>query len=86
MRIRDRVACPLVFHGGTGIPADQLREAVLLGVAKINIAHGFRKAFLDGADAYLRKTEGASDPREVLREAEEAAVRYAVEKMRRISA
>jgi ketose-bisphosphate aldolase len=84
-RIRDRVACPLVFHGGTGIPADQLREAILLGVAKINVAHGFRKAFLDGAGAYLRGTEGASDPREALREAQDTAMQYAVEKIGQVT-
>lgn len=80
-RMSDRVPCPLVFHGGTGIPAAQLREAIRLGVAKINIAHGFRKAFLDGAVAYLGANHDASDPREALRHAEEAAVRYAAEKM-----
>lgn len=80
-KIHERVPCPLVFHGGTGIPGAQLREAIRLGVAKINIAHGFRKAFLDGAAAYLAATPGASDPRSALRHAEEAAVRFAAEKM-----
>ena len=28
---------PLVLHGGTGIPADMIRRAISLGVAKINV-------------------------------------------------
>lgn len=28
---------PLVLHGGTGIPADMVKEAINLGVAKINV-------------------------------------------------
>ena len=28
---------PLVLHGGTGIPADQIKKAISLGVAKINV-------------------------------------------------
>ena len=32
------VAIPLVLHGGTGVPEDQLKQAIGCGVAKINIA------------------------------------------------
>ena len=28
---------PLVLHGGTGIPADQIKKAISLGVSKINV-------------------------------------------------
>ena len=72
-RIADRVSQPLVFHGGTGIPADQLREATKLGVAKVNIAHGLRKAFVDGISAYLEAHRDEIDPRRVLGEASNAA-------------
>ncbi|MCM8769023.1 MAG: class II fructose-bisphosphate aldolase [Candidatus Omnitrophica bacterium] len=47
-QIREKVSVPLVLHGGTSIPLSQVREAIRLGVAKINIAHGLRTAFLDG--------------------------------------
>ncbi|NQT92526.1 MAG: class II fructose-bisphosphate aldolase [Lentisphaerae bacterium] len=33
--IREKVAIPLDLHGGTGIQADDLREAISLGVAKV---------------------------------------------------
>ncbi len=30
-------ACPLVLHGGSGTPDDQVKEAIKLGITKINI-------------------------------------------------
>ena len=36
--IAQRVALPLVMHGGSGVPDQQVRAAVGLGVAKVNIA------------------------------------------------
>ena len=47
-KIKSLVDVPLVLHGGTGIPADDLRHAVELGIAKVNIGSECRKAFLDG--------------------------------------
>ena len=37
-RIRSAVKIPLVMHGGSGIPAEQLQKAVSLGMSKFNIA------------------------------------------------
>lgn len=36
--IAQRVALPLVMHGGSGVPDEQVRAAIGLGVAKVNIA------------------------------------------------
>ena len=35
--IADAVAVPLVLHGGTGIPDDDIRNAIRLGISKVNI-------------------------------------------------
>lgn len=37
---------PLVLHGGTGIPAADLAEAVKLGVVKVNIGAGLSRALM----------------------------------------
>lgn len=81
-RIRENVTVPLVFHGGTGIADDQLKKAIKIGVSKINIAHGFRKAFLDGMRAYLRSNPEEIDPRKVLREASKSCEEYLREKIK----
>ena len=43
------VKVPLVMHGGTGIPEQDIRRAVELGISKVNVAselvHGFRSTF-----------------------------------------
>ena len=41
---------PLVLHGGSGTPIDQLHAAIKLGIAKINICTDIHKAFLRGID------------------------------------
>ncbi|MCD8138969.1 MAG: class II fructose-bisphosphate aldolase [Planctomycetaceae bacterium] len=44
-QIRDAVPVPLVLHGGSGTPEDQLVKAVGLGIAKVNVASEIAKAF-----------------------------------------
>lgn len=41
---------PLVLHGGSGTPIDQLHKAIRLGIAKINICTDIHKAFLQGIE------------------------------------
>jgi fructose-bisphosphate aldolase class II len=52
MDIEKRTGVPLVLHGGTGIPVEDIRKAITLGVAKINFSTVMRK----GAIETLRKT------------------------------
>lgn len=44
--IREATGVPIVLHGGTGIPQEQIRQAIQLGLAKINIASRLRRAYL----------------------------------------
>lgn len=45
-RVRDAVKIPLVLHGGSGIPLDQIEKCARLGVAKINFGTGLKQAYL----------------------------------------
>ena len=47
---------PLVLHGGSGVPDDQIREAVRCGIRKINFATDLCFAFLDGVSDELANT------------------------------
>lgn len=53
-----RVAVPLVLHGGTGIPEDQVRQAIACGVAKINIATEYQDLFAKSVADVLREAGG----------------------------
>ena len=45
-RIAEAVRGPLVLHGGSGIPADDLRAAARLGVVKVNVGSALYRATL----------------------------------------
>ena len=50
--ISDKLKTPLVLHGGSGIPDDQLQEAVNCGIAKINVATDYFHALYKAVEAY----------------------------------
>lgn len=62
---------PLVLHGGTGIPADMVKQAINLGVAKINVNTECQIAFTAAVRKYIEEgkdLEGKGfDPRKVLK-------------------
>jgi fructose-bisphosphate aldolase class II len=51
--IRKRVDIPLVLHGGTGIPRDQVQTAIAGGVAKFNIGTALHVAFTNGIKSFM---------------------------------
>ena len=58
---------PLVLHGGTGIPADQIKKAISLGVSKINVNTECQLSFAEATRKYIeagKDLEGKGfDPR-----------------------
>jgi tagatose 1,6-diphosphate aldolase GatY/KbaY len=51
--IRERVAVPLSLHGASGLPDGDLRRAILLGVAKVNVNTELRERYLDATAEQL---------------------------------
>jgi ketose-bisphosphate aldolase len=45
--IREVVSVPLVLHGGTGIDAESLKQAIALGVAKVNYGTVLKLRYLE---------------------------------------
>ncbi len=63
--LREEVEVPLVLHGGTGIEPAALREAIRLGIAKVNVGTALRRAFLEALGSWFREHNAAStDPNE----------------------
>ena len=62
---------PLVLHGGSGIPADQIAKAISLGVSKINVYTELQLVFAAATREYIeagKDTEGKGyDPRKLLK-------------------
>ena len=76
---------PLVLHGGTGIPADMIKEAISLGVAKINVNTECQLSFAAATRKYIeagKDLEGKGfDPRKLLAPGFEAIKATVKEKM-----
>ncbi|BAF61019.1 MAG: class II fructose-1,6-bisphosphate aldolase [Pelotomaculum sp.] len=81
-KIRSAVQIPLVLHGSSGVPDEAVREAIRLGVRKVNIDTNIREAFVAAARRVLEADPGEIDPRKVLAPAREAAVAVIREKIR----
>ncbi len=46
---------PLVLHGGSGIPEEQIRKAIGMGIAKINVNTECQVAFMNGVRSYIEQ-------------------------------
>ena len=60
---RKRVSVPLVLHGASGIPDEDIRKATGLGVCKVNFATELRDAFSRGVKDYLKENPDTFDPK-----------------------
>ena len=79
--IAERVDVPLVLHGGSGIPAEQAKRCIALGMAKMNVATELKIAFTEAIKDTFRANPEADDPREYLSPARQAVKRAAMEKI-----
>lgn len=76
-KISEKTRVPLVFHGGTGIPAEAMKTAISMGISKCNIAHGLRKIFCDESRKAFPQEIGYVDPRPVMKTIIDKIVDYA---------
>lgn len=83
--ISDAVKMPIVLHGGTGIPSDQIKKAISLGVSKINVNTECQIEFAKATRAYIeagKDQEGKGfDPRKLLAPGTVAIVNIVKEKI-----
>ena len=76
---------PLVLHGGTGIPDDMVKEAISLGVSKINVNTECQIVFAEATRKYIEEGKDHEkkgyDPRKLLKPGFEAIKEKVKEKM-----
>jgi fructose-bisphosphate aldolase class II len=76
---------PLVLHGGTGIPDDMIKEAISLGVSKINVNTECQLVFAEATRKYIEEGKDLQgkgfDPRKLLAPGTEAIKDKVKEKM-----
>lgn len=52
--LRKKISVPLVLHGGTGIDFGDMKEAIRLGMCKVNVGTALKRAYLDYIQSYLK--------------------------------
>ncbi len=63
--ISKKTGMPLVLHGGTGVPLDQVTAAVESGVRKANFDSELKQGLIDGIMDYMGKNPKAYDLRKI---------------------
>ncbi len=64
--LHDALSVPLVLHGSSGVPADELRRAVAAGMTKINVGTALNLAMTSALRAALAEDPDVTDPRRYL--------------------
>ena len=85
--IKEKVGdLPLVLHGGTGIPVDQIQKAISLGVSKINVNTDLQVVFAEATRKYIEEGKDQQgkgyDPRKLLKPGRDAIKARTAELMR----
>jgi fructose-bisphosphate aldolase class II len=71
-RIAAEVRVPLVLHGSSGVPADELRRAVAAGIGKVNIGTALNVSLTRALREGLADDPEVTDPRRYLAPARDA--------------
>jgi fructose-bisphosphate aldolase class II len=74
-RLATTLDVPLVLHGSSGVPDDELRAAVAGGIAKVNIGTALNQALTGAIRQHLAARPDVVDPRTYLSAGREAMAR-----------
>ena len=70
--VREKVSIPLVLHGTSGVPEDQVRGCIDRGICKVNYATELRQVFTAAVRKALADLPDAYDPKKYLAEGRKA--------------
>ena len=70
-QVGEATGLPLVLHGATGIPDEDIKEAISCGTAKININTKLQMVWNEAVRKFIKENE-AYDPRKVIGSGEKA--------------
>ena len=70
--IRSKVSIPLVLHGASDVPDDLVKEAISLGICKVNVATDLKIPFADAVKKFFNENSKESDPRKYMTPGKEA--------------
>ena len=80
-QIREVVDIPLVLHGTSGVPDEDVKECIKRGICKVNYATDLRIAFTKGVNEVLGEHPETIDPKKYSAKGREEVKKYVMSKM-----
>ncbi|WP_026699564.1 class II fructose-bisphosphate aldolase [Salibacterium aidingense] len=80
-KIAQNVEVPLVLHGGSAIPAEEVKKCISLGMAKMNVSTELKNAYSAALQKHFEEDPKAFDPRSYFLKAKQEAKNIVKEKM-----
>ncbi len=71
-KIAAKVSIPLVLHGASGIPDEDIRKCISMGIAKVNVATELKIGFAGALKHYFEVHPEGNDPRDYMAVAKQA--------------
>lgn len=84
-KIRELVNIPLVLHGGSGTPDDQVKEAIENGIAKINVATEIMVTHVNSVEQQKAENPNFNYKPEMYEKAKDAVKAVIIKKMKAFS-
>jgi len=80
--VRKKTDIPLVLHGASGVPDNQIKKAIKMGINKINIGTAIKVAFSNAIKEAAKKNPNITDVRELLTPGIEAVQKVVERKLK----
>ncbi len=82
--IHNATGVPLVLHGGTGVPLEQITESVNNGMIKVNFDSELKQVFIQGVVEFMQDNPSAYDLRKINAKGIENIVELCKEKIKAV--
>lgn len=79
--IRQAVSIPLVLHGTSGVPDEDVKDCIERGICKVNYATDLRIAFTKGVKRVMAENSEVFDPKKYNAAGREEVKQYVMDKM-----
>lgn len=80
-KVADVIKIPLVFHGASSTPKEDMKRAISLGMSKVNIDTDIRLAFSGSIKKFQESHPDVYDPREIMESAKDAVAKVVRDKI-----
>ena len=80
-KIRAVVDVPLVLHGTSGVPDEQVVECIKRGICKVNYATDLRIAFTNGVKNFMKENPDVFDPKKYSTQGMSEVKKYVIDRM-----